>query len=54
MALPVMDCATKEDEDWIECWTYMALLMQIRMDIYITEYLQVDMCLTYLEEKLVG
>ena len=27
VALPVMDCATKEDQDWTEWWTYMALLM---------------------------
>jgi hypothetical protein len=53
VALPVMDCATKEDQDRIEWWTYMALLMQTRLEIWIA-YLQVGMCLTYLEEKSIG
>jgi hypothetical protein len=43
-----MDCVTKEDQDWIECWKYMALLMQTRLEIYIVEDIQVGMCLTYL------
>ena len=54
MTLLVMDCATKEDQDWTEWWTYMALLMQTGLEIWIIEDLQVDMCLTYLEEKSVG
>ena len=54
MALPIMDCATKEDQDWTEWWTYMALLMQTGLDIYIAEDIQVGMCLTYLEEQSVG
>ena len=54
MALPIMDCATKEDKDWLEWWTYMALLMQTRLEIWIPEDLQVGMCLTYLEEQSVG
>jgi hypothetical protein len=33
VALPVIDCATKEDHDWIELWTYMALLMQTGLEI---------------------
>jgi hypothetical protein len=49
-----MDCATKEDQDWTECWTYMGLLMQTGLEIWITEDLQVGMCLTYLEEQSVG
>jgi hypothetical protein len=49
-----MDCATKEDQDWKECWTYMALWMQTRLDILIVGDLQAGMCLTYLEEQSVG
>jgi hypothetical protein len=52
--LPAMDCATKEDRDWIDCWTYMALWMQTGLGICIIGYLQAGMCLTYLEEQLVG
>jgi hypothetical protein len=51
MALPIMDCATKEDHDWTEWWTYMDLLMQTRLMIWIVEDLQVGMCLTYFEEQ---
>jgi hypothetical protein len=36
-----MDCATKEYQVWIECWTYMALWMQTGLDIWIIEDLQV-------------
>ena len=54
MALLVMDCSTKEDHDWRKHWTYMALLMQTGMEIWIAEDLQVGMCLTYLEEQSVG
>jgi hypothetical protein len=54
VALPIMDCATKEDQDWKEWWTYMALLMQTGMEIWIVEDLQLGMCLTYLEEQSVG
>jgi hypothetical protein len=55
VALPIMDCATKEDQDWTEWWTYMALLMQTRdLEIWIAEDLHVGMCLTYLEEQSVG
>jgi hypothetical protein len=32
----------------------MALLMQTELEIWITEDLQVGMCLTYLEEQSVG
>jgi hypothetical protein len=49
-----MDCATKEDQDWTEWWTYMALLMQTGLEIWIEEDLQVGMCLNYLEEQSVG
>jgi hypothetical protein len=51
MALLVMDYATKEDHDWTKCWKYMALLMQIGLETWITKFLQVGMCLTCLEEK---
>jgi hypothetical protein len=54
VALPIMDCATKEDQDWLEWWTYMALLMQTWLEIWIPKDLQVGMCLTYLEEQSVG
>jgi hypothetical protein len=54
VALPVMDCDTKEDQDWTECWTYMVLLMQNGLEIWIAEDLQVGMCLTYFEEQSVG
>jgi hypothetical protein len=27
MALLAMDFATKKDQDWTKCWTYMGLLM---------------------------
>jgi hypothetical protein len=40
--------------DWTEWWTYMALLMQTGLEIWIAEDLQVGMCLTYLEEQSVG
>jgi hypothetical protein len=40
-------CDTKEDQDWTEWWTYMALLMQTGLEIWIAEDLQVGMCLTY-------
>jgi hypothetical protein len=46
--------STKEDQDWTECWTFMALWMQTRTKIYIVEYLQAGMCLTCLEEQSVG
>ena len=49
-----MDCATKEDQVWTECWKYMALWMQTGLDIWIIEYLQGGMCLTYLDEQSVG
>jgi hypothetical protein len=32
-----MDCATEEDQDWKECWTYMDLFMQTRLKIWIAE-----------------
>ena len=34
--------------------TYMGLFMKIGLEIWITECLQVGMCLTYLEDKSVG
>ena len=48
-ALVIIVCATKEGQDWTECWIFMALLMQTRLEIWIREDLQVGMCLTYLE-----
>jgi hypothetical protein len=33
MALLAMDCATKEDHDWTECWIYMALWMHTGLEI---------------------
>ena len=39
---------------WTECWTYMALLMQTGLEIWIIEDLQVGMCLTYLDEQKTG
>jgi hypothetical protein len=54
VAPPVMDCATKEDQDWTKWWTYMDLLMQTGLEIWIAEDLQVGMCLTYLEEQSIG
>jgi pyruvate carboxylase len=30
-----MDCATKEDQDWTECCTYMALWMKTGLEIWI-------------------
>ena len=54
VALLAMDYATKEDQDWTECWTYMDLWMQNGMEIWIAGYLQAGMCLTCLEEKSVG
>jgi len=49
-----MICATKEDQDWIEFWISVALLMQTRLEIWIGEDLQVGMCLAYLEVHSVG
>jgi len=54
VALVIMVYATKEDQDWTECWIFMALLMQTGLEIWIKEYLQLDTCLTYLEVQLVG
>ena len=54
MALVIMVCATKEDPNWKEFWTSMALLMQNGLEIWIREDLQVGMCLTYLEVQSVG
>jgi hypothetical protein len=53
VALLDMDCATKEDHHWKKCWTYMGLLMQTGLEIWIAKDLQLGMCLTYLEEKSV-
>jgi hypothetical protein len=50
VALLAMDCATKEDRNWTECWIHMALWMQTRIEIWIIGYLKEDMCLTLLEE----
>jgi len=44
-----MVCATKEDQDWKEFWTFVALFMQNGLEIWIKEYLQVGMWLTDLE-----
>jgi hypothetical protein len=54
VALLDMDYDTKEYQDWTECWTYMALWMQNGLEIWIIGYLQVGMCLTFLEEQSVG
>ena len=54
MALVIMVCATKEDQDWTEGWIFVALLMQTGLEIWIREDLQVGMCLTYLEVQSVG
>jgi hypothetical protein len=50
VALLSMDCDTKEDWDWKECSIYMAIWMQTGLEIWIVGFLQVCMCLTYLEE----
>ena len=34
VALVIMACATREDQDWKECWTFMVLLMQTRLEIW--------------------
>jgi hypothetical protein len=44
VALLVMDCATKEEQVWIECWAYMALWMQTGLKIWIVEDIQACMC----------
>jgi len=54
MALVIMVCVTKEDQDWIEFWTSVDLLMQTELEILIQEYLQVGMYLTYLEVQSIG
>jgi len=36
-----MVCDTKEDQDWTECWIFMASLMQTGLEIWIREDLQV-------------
>jgi hypothetical protein len=54
VALLVMDCDTQQDQHWREYWRYMVLLVQIGLEVWIEEYLQLGMCLTYLEEKSVG
>ena len=54
MALVIMVCATKEDQDWTKCWIFMPLLMQTRLEIWIKEDLQVGMYLTYLEVQSIG
>jgi hypothetical protein len=52
--LLAMDCATKEEQDQTECCTYMFLWMHTRLEIWIIGDLQEGMCLTCLEEQLVG
>jgi len=54
VAVVIMVFATKEDQYWTECWIFVALLMQTKLEIWIREDLQVGMCLTYLEVQLVG
>jgi hypothetical protein len=39
-----MDCATKEEQVWIECWAYMALWMQTGLEIWIVDKIQAGMC----------
>jgi len=40
-------CNTKEAFDWKKCLTYMTLLMETRLEIWIVEDQQKGMCLTY-------
>ncbi len=54
MAIVIMVYATKEDQYWVEFWIFMALLMQNRLEIWVTKDLQVGMCLTYLKVQSVG
>ena len=54
MALVIMACATKEDQDEKECWTFVVLLMQTGLEIWTKDDLQVGMCLSYLEVQSVG
>ena len=35
MALVIMVCATKEDQDWTEFWIFVALLMWTGLEIWI-------------------
>ena len=49
-----MACATREDHDWKECWTFMVFLMQTGLEIWTKEDLQVGMLLAYLEAQSVG
>ena len=53
-ALVIMACATREDQDWKECWTFMVLLMRTGLEIWTKEDLQVRMCLAYLEAQSIG
>ena len=54
MALVIMVCATREDHDWLEFWTFVVLLMQTGLEIWTKEDLQVGMCLAYLGVQSVG
>jgi hypothetical protein len=54
MALLVIDSDIKEDQVWIECWTYKALWMHTELEIWIIADIQVGMYLTFLEEKSIG
>ena len=54
VALQIMQYATNEVLHFTGIQIYKFLLMQNGMEILIIEYLQVGMCLTYLEELLVG
>ena len=49
-----MQYVTNEELDQTECYMYMGSLMVIGLEIWIIEYLQMGMCLTYLDELLVG
>ena len=54
VGLQVIQSINKKKLDQIECYMCMALLMLTRMEIWIIEDLQMSMCLTYLEDLLVG
>ena len=45
MALVIMVCGTKEDQDWKFFWTSMVFFMHTRLEIWTGEGLQVGMCL---------
>ena len=54
MALVIMVCATKGDQDWIKFWISIAFWMQTGLEIWIKEDIQVGVYLTYLEVQSIG